>query len=77
MIGRSCNLPDSPKPNLHRIAGSVLAAGDSAAGIDGWPYEVYHVGVNLVSHLLGNAHYAANISDAALLNILGPNDDLL
>eukprot|EP00972_Heterocapsa_arctica_P096841 14287940-Heterocapsa_arctica.AAC.1 len=39
MIGRTCSLPNSPKPNLHRIAGSVLAAGDSAAGIDGWPYE--------------------------------------
>eukprot|EP00972_Heterocapsa_arctica_P018862 2788328-Heterocapsa_arctica.AAC.1 len=55
MVGRNCSLPDAPKPNLHRVAGAILAAGDSVAGIDGWPYEVYHVGVNFFSHLFGNA----------------------
>eukprot|EP00972_Heterocapsa_arctica_P023997 3535146-Heterocapsa_arctica.AAC.1 len=39
MVNRSCNLPNSPMPRLHKIAGAILAAGDSAAGIDGWPYE--------------------------------------
>ena len=54
-----------------------LAAGDSAPGVDNVPYEVLHVGMFSVSHLLGQAFHGAALGGDWLLNILGANVDLL
>eukprot|EP00972_Heterocapsa_arctica_P056301 8306251-Heterocapsa_arctica.AAC.1 len=67
MRGRKCHIPLSPDIDLNKLAGIILAAGDSAAGCDGWPYEVYHCGVRFVSDLLAQAFIVAETSDKLLI----------
>ena len=72
---RSASLPDVPRPR--DIAGHVLAAGGSAPGHNGIPYEAYRQGVELVTEALALAVLAAHHIPAVLDIMLGPNVDLL
>ena len=74
---RSTTLPGEPAPSYERIAGVILAAKDSAPGLDGIPYEVMHHGLHFVTHLVGQGHYAASKSGDELDRVLGQNTDLL
>eukprot|EP00969_Alexandrium_andersonii_P055279 2436060-Alexandrium_andersonii.AAC.1 len=38
---------------------AVLRAGGSAPGVDGIPYELFHVGLDFVCELVGQAFHAA------------------
>jgi hypothetical protein len=69
--------PGLSPPSFSQIARCILRAGGSAPGCDGWPYEVYHMGVNFTAHLLAQAFHAAGISIEALDRVLGPSIDLL
>ena len=71
------SFPSTPVPNRMRLHEAVLARSDSAPGVDGEPYELYHPGANFVAHLLAQAHHAAALSSHALESVLGPNVDLL
>ena len=76
---RSASLPDVPRPSSRDIAGAghVLAAGGSAPGHNGIPYEAYHQGAELVTEALALAVLAAHHDPAVLDTMLGPNMDLL
>ena len=75
--GRSAELPDVPRPRYEDIAAKVLAAGGSAPGHNGVPYEAYHQCVELVTEALSLAVLAAHHDPAVLDVMLGPNVDLL
>ena len=64
-------------PGWASLAASVLRPAGSAPGLDGEPYEVYHMGARFVVCLLGQAFHAAQHDDAALDAVLGPSVDLL
>ena len=64
-------------PTRDQIVQRILAAGGSAAGADGTPYEVYHAGVGFVAALVGQAFWAARRSEWHLRLALGPNIELL
>ena len=51
--GRSAELPDVPRPRYEDIAAKVLAAGGSAPGHNGVPYEAYRQCVELVTQYHG------------------------
>ena len=74
---RGAVLPDVPRPLSRDIAEKVLAAGGSAPGHNGVPYEAYHQGVELVTEALSLAVLAAHHGPAVLDVMLGPNVDLL
>ena len=75
--GRDAELPGVPNPCPRDVAGKVLAAGGSAPGYNGVPYEAYHQGVELVTEALSLAVLAAHHDPAVLDVMLGPNVDLL
>ena len=74
---RDAALPDVPHPCSRDIAKKVLAAGGSAPGHNGIPYEAYHQGIELVTETLTLAVLAAHHDPAVLDVMLGPNVDLL
>ena len=74
---RSAVLPSVPRPRFEDIAAKVLAAGGSAPGHNGVPYEAYHQGVELVTEALSLAVLAVHHDPAVLDVMLGPNVDLL
>ena len=69
--------PTSPIPALGTALGAVLAAGGSAPGADGTPYEVYHHGARFVATLLIQAFHVAARSPEAHVDILGAWPELL
>ena len=69
--------PQAAVPDLQALRGLLLAQRNSAPGLDGEPYEVYHQGVDFVALLLAQAHFAAEVSSDALARGLGPALDLL
>ena len=71
------NLPPRPMPTWGKLNALILAPAGSAPGVDGEPYEVYHVGSRFVAALLAQGTYAADMSDALLCAVLGPSVDLL
>ena len=75
--GRVAELPSRPTPSLEEIAGAILAAGNAAPGPDGWPYEVFHCGVNFTAHLIGQAILSTGHDSSQVDSCLGPNNDLL
>ena len=74
---KDSGLPPTPKPSLDKIAGSILSAGNSAAGVDGWPYEVFHYGVGFTANLICTAILVGQTDTGTLHRLLGPNIDLL
>ena len=70
-------MANTSPPSFEEIAKTILSMGGSAAGCDGWPYEVFHLGVNFVAHLLAQAFHAAGMSREHLEAVLGPSIDLL
>ena len=52
---RSVTLPAVPCPSSRDIAARILAAGGSAPGHTGIPFEAYHQGVELVTEALALA----------------------
>ena len=74
---RAAPLPPHPAPALEDIAGAILAAGDAAPGPDGWPYEIFHCGVNFTAHLIGQAILSTRGDTSWVDACLGPNVDLL
>ena len=74
---RSVTLPAVPCPSSRDIAGQILAAGGSAPGHNGIPYEAYRQGVELVTEALALAVFAAHHEPPVLDIMLGPNVDLL
>ena len=73
---RSAVLPSVPHPRYKDIAEKVLAAGGSAPGHNGIPYEAYQQGVELVTEALSLAVLAAHHDPAVLDVMLGPTVDL-
>ena len=57
--------------------GLVLGPKDSMPGLDGHPYELYHVAPRLVSCLIGQAVYAADDGAQAVRDVIGGDIDLL
>ena len=74
---RSVTLPAVPCPSSRDIAGQILAAGGSATGHNGIPYEAYHQGVELATEALALAVFAAHHDPPVLDVMLDPNVDLL
>ena len=74
---RPVALPPAPRPCWRRLLGLVLKPGGSAPGVDGEPYEVYHLGARFIACLLGQALIAAGLGDGELDAALGPSVDLL
>ena len=69
---RRVDIPQRPAPAFDRIAGAVLAARGSAPGLDGFPYELFHAGVNVVTHLLAHGLWAADAGLDQVVFVLGP-----
>ena len=65
-----------PRIDREDIARRILGAKDSAPGLDGMPYEVYHHGLHFMTALLEQALLASTRSDQELLDILGEAEDL-
>eukprot|EP00969_Alexandrium_andersonii_P140782 6227207-Alexandrium_andersonii.AAC.1 len=60
-----------------QIRKAILRAGGSAPGADGVPYELFHVGLDFVCELVGQAFHAAKVGSTCLDRLLGPNIELL
>ena len=73
---RTANLPQQPEPLTRALASTILNAKNSAPGLDGKPYEIYHHGVPFTVHLLGQAFLAMDTDNGDCTDILGPNHDL-
>ena len=71
------NLPRRPAPTGGKLCALILAPAGSAPGVDGEPYEAYHVGSRFVAALLAQGTYAADMSDELPALVLGPSVDLL
>ena len=71
------NLPMRPNPTWGNLNALILAPAGSAPGVDGEPYDVYHVGSRFVAALLAQGTFAADMSDGLLEMVLGPSVDLL
>ena len=69
-------MPNRPYISPHEIASKILGGRDSAPGLDGTPYEVYHHGLQFVTALMAQALLASCHSDEALEVVLGPAEDL-
>ena len=68
--------PRGPPP-LAVIRATILRAGGSAPGVDGFPYELFHPGCQFVAALVGQAFWAAEESAEAVRLVLGENIELL
>eukprot|EP00969_Alexandrium_andersonii_P176665 7811532-Alexandrium_andersonii.AAC.1 len=64
-------------PSAANIGRAILRAGASAPRVDGLPYELFHVGVDFVTCLVGQAFWVARAEPALLPAVLGPNEELL
>ena len=71
------NLPAKPASTWGKLCALILAPAGSAPGVDGEPWEAYHVGSRFVAALLAQGTYAADMSDELLTVVLGPSVDLL
>ena len=77
MGGRRIRTTPRPQPSWERLASLVLIPNGSGPGVDGEPYEVYHLGARFVSCLLGQAWHAADRCPHMLHVVLGASVDLL
>ena len=75
--GRTLDVEATPKPKWGKLASLVLAPSGSAPGVDGEPYEFYHLGVRFVVCLIAQAWYAAERCPGQLRRVLGPAVSLL
>ena len=57
--------------------GLVLGPKDSMPGLDGHPYELYHIAPRFVACLIGQAALAAELGAQAIPEIIGGDVDLL
>ena len=64
-------------PTWDRLTSVVMEPAGSAPRHDGIPYEVFHHGSAFVACLLGQAFYAAQVSNADIEKVLGPSIDIL
>eukprot|EP00969_Alexandrium_andersonii_P243598 10761275-Alexandrium_andersonii.AAC.1 len=64
-------------PSAADIGRAILLAGASAPGVDGLPYELFHVGVDFASCLVGQAFWVARAGPGCLPAVLGPDEEFL
>ena len=64
-------------PTWDGLANVVVQPSGSAPGRDGIPNETFHHGIMFVSCFIGQAFYAAQISNTAIERVLGPSIDIL
>eukprot|EP00969_Alexandrium_andersonii_P029571 1290675-Alexandrium_andersonii.AAC.1 len=58
------------KVGSDHIRKAILRAGGSAPGVGGVPYELFHVGLDFVCELVGQAFHAARDRPASLDHLL-------
>ena len=74
---RDLSAADIPRPGWDDIAEGILQPQASAPGIDGIPYEAYHLGLRLTTCLIGQFFHLAGTDPERLDRALGPSSDLL